>query len=142
MEFPKQRRKIHKVFDDAEPVLIELKNKYILAIVTNGASDLQREKIDGSKLAKYFDAIVIAGDVGIRKPEPEIFEIVLQRIQMKQDEAIMIGNALDSDIIGAQKVGIKTIWLNRNKENNESEIKPDYEISSLNELEILLTRLD
>ena len=43
-EFPKQRRKIHNVFEDVEPTLIELKKKYILALITNGASDLQREK--------------------------------------------------------------------------------------------------
>ncbi|MBN2591102.1 MAG: HAD family hydrolase [Sedimentisphaerales bacterium] len=142
LEFPKHRRKIHNVFEDAEPNLIELKNKYKLALVTNGASDLQREKIDGSKLAKYFDVIVIAGDVGIRKPEPEIFNIVLSRIETKPNEAIMIGNALDSDIIGAQKAGIKTVWLNRKNEINESDIKPDYEIKSINQLRLILDDLE
>jgi len=140
-EFPKQRRKIHNVFEDAEPALIELKNKYILALITNGASDLQREKIEGSGLAKYFDEIVIAGDVGIRKPKPEIFNIVLSRIVTKPDEAIMIGNALDSDIIGAQKAGIKTVWLNRKKEENQSNIKPDYEIYSILGLQQILDDL-
>ena len=141
LEFPKQRRKIHNVFDDAEPNLIKLKNKYKLALVTNGASDLQREKIQGSKLGEYFDAIVIAGDVGIRKPEPQIFEIALKKITIQNDEAIMIGNSLDSDIIGAQEAGIKTVWLNRNKEKNESDTKPDYEINSINQLQNILDDL-
>ncbi len=141
-EFPKQRRKIHNVFDDAEPNLIRLKKKYKLALVTNGASDLQREKIQGSGLAKYFDEIVIAGDVGIRKPEPDIFNIVLNRIGTKPNEAIMVGNDLESDIEGANEVGIKTVWLNRGREKNQSDIKPDYEINSMNKLQHLLKTLD
>lgn len=140
-EFQKQRRKIHNVFDDAEPNLIELNKKYTLALVTNGASDLQREKIEGSGLAKYFDEIVIAGDVGIRKPEPEIFNIVLNRIGTKPDETIMVGNDLESDIEGAQKIGIKFVWLNRNKEKNQSNIKPDYEVNTINEIQNILNRL-
>jgi putative hydrolase of the HAD superfamily len=140
-EFQKQRRNIHNVFSDAEPTLIQLKKKYKLVLVTNGAPDLQREKIQGSGLGKYFDEIVIAGDIGIRKPEPQIFNIVLSRIGVKNDEAIMIGNSLDSDIIGAQEAGIKTVWLNRDNEENQSEIKPDYEIRSLSELEFILNDL-
>ncbi len=140
-EFPKQRRKIHKVFSDAEPVLIQLEKKYKLALVTNGASDLQREKIQGSGLGKYFSEIVIAGDVGIRKPEPQIFKIVLNKIGMKNDEAVMVGNSLDSDIIGANEAGIKTVWLNRKKQENQSNINPDYEISSISELEFILNDL-
>ncbi len=141
-EFQKQRRKFHKVFDDTETTLIELKKKYKLALITNGASDLQREKIKGSKLEKYFDEIVIAGEVGIRKPEPEIFNIVLNRIGTKPNEAIMVGNDLESDIEGAQKIGIKSVWLNRNKEKNQSNIKPDYEINTINEIQQILNRLD
>ncbi len=137
-EFQKYRRKIHNVFSDAEPALIQLKKKYKLSLVTNGAPDLQREKIQGSGLGKYFDEIVIAGDVGIHKPEPQIFNIALSRIGIQNDEAIMVGNNLDSDIIGAQRAGIKTVWLNRDNEENQSDIKPDYEISSISELESVL----
>ena len=140
-EFPKHRRKIHNVFSDAEPTLIKLRKNYKLALVTNGASDLQREKIQDSGLGKYLDEIVIAGDIGIRKPEPQIFNIVLSRIGVKNDEAIMVGNSLDSDIIGAQEAGIQTVWLNRDKEKNQSDIKPDYEISSFSELEFILNDL-
>ena len=121
--------------------MVKLRKNYKLALVTNGASDLQREKIQGSGLGKYFDEIVIAGDIGIRKPEPQIFNIVLSRIGVKNDEAIMVGNSLDSDIIGAQEAGIQTVWLNRDKEKNQSDIKPDYEISSFSELEFILNDL-
>jgi putative hydrolase of the HAD superfamily len=141
LEFQKQRRKIHNVFEDSEPNLIELNKKYTLALVTNGASDLQREKIEGSGLGKYFSEIVIAGDVGIRKPEPGIFNIVLNRICTKPNEAIMVGNDLESDIKCAKTAGIKTVWLNRNREENQSDIKPDYEINNMNELQHLLKTL-
>ena len=57
------------MFSDVEANLIKLREIYQLALVTNGAPDLQREKIQGSKLALYFDAILISGEVGIGKPD-------------------------------------------------------------------------
>ena len=54
----------------------------------------------------------------------------------------MIGNSLDSDIKGAQEVGIKTVWLNREKEKNQSNIKPDYEINNIYQLQRILGNLE
>jgi putative hydrolase of the HAD superfamily len=141
-EFKKQRRKICDVYSDIVPNLSKLKEAYILALVTNGAPDLQREKILCSGLAKYFKEIVISGEVGFGKPNPEIFNIALKRIGIKPDQVIMAGNNLETDIKGANGAGIKSVWLNRKKEKNESNIKPDYEINNIGELQNILDNLE
>ena len=68
-----ERRAPHEVFADVEAALDELAGEYALALVTNGASCLQREKLAASGLAERFDAVVVSGELGIGKPDPAIF---------------------------------------------------------------------
>lgn len=136
--FPIYRRKLHIVYDDVRPVLEHFKRTFRLGLLTNGAPDLQREKIAGSGLAEYFDEIVVSGEVGFGKPNPRIYEAMLSRLAVTADEALMIGNSLDSDVQGAQAVGMKAIWLNRPGRTRDDTIVPDHEIASLTELMHLL----
>ncbi len=140
-EFQRQRRKLHNVYSDVEVSLGKLNKTYRLALVTNGAPDLQREKISGSRLEKYFNEIVISGEVGVGKPDPKIFEITLERTGARPDQAVMVGNGLETDIKGAQEAGVRAVWMNRKKEQPENNVKPDYEISDISELESILTGL-
>jgi putative hydrolase of the HAD superfamily len=128
------RRQMFRTYDDVPSVLGDLKGKYKLGLLTNGAPRLQREKIDGTKVGGYFDEIVISGDVGVGKPNPKIFDFTLQRLGAKVDETIMVGNSLSSDIAGGKAAGIKAAWLNRNGEKRENNIVPDWEITGLREL--------
>ena len=137
--FQRHRRRLHVVYPDVEPILEGLKGNYKLGLLTNGASDLQREKLDGSKLQPYFDLVLISGDIGIRKPNPQIFTTVLDRLGVSGDAALMVGNSVESDIVGAKKVGMRTVWLNRDKKENENSVKPDHEIITLNKLEAILS---
>lgn len=141
-EFQKERRKLSEAYSDVKKNLSKLRTKYILAIITSGAPDLQREKIRAAKLGKFFAQIVISGEVGVGKPDPEIFNIALKRIGIKPDQAVMAGNNLETDIKGANEAGMKSVWLNRKKERNKTSIKPDYEINNLNELEPILHNLE
>lgn len=140
--FQKERRKRHIVYPDVEPVLKKLQEVYQLALVSNGAPDLQREKLEGSKLGPYFDIVVVSGEVGIGKPDPRIFATVLERLGVSAGMAIMVGNSLNSDIAGAQQVDLKAVWLNRDKKENNNSVRPDYEINNLNELHHALNDLD
>ena len=139
--FPEERRKRHVVFPEAEAVLKELRNRFKLGLITNGASDLQREKIDGSGLAHYFDSITISGEIGVGKPDPIIFKAALDSLGATPDTTVMVGNSLKSDIAAAQAVGLKAIWINRSASTHDGEIKPDAEITSLSELLTLIERL-
>jgi len=128
------RNRHHLVFESTPIVLKRLGKKYRLGLLTNGAPDIQQGKINGSGVAKYFDAIVISGEYGISKPDPRIFDILLEKLNCPASEAAMIGNSLESDIRGARNAGITSVWINRTHEMPDPVIIPDYEIKSLSEL--------
>jgi putative hydrolase of the HAD superfamily len=135
--FPVERRKLHVVYDDVRPTLEALRGAYRLGLLTNGACDLQREKIDGAGIGHYFDEIVISGDVGVGKPHRRVFETILSRLQVTPAEAVMIGNSLRTDVAGARDVGITTVWVNRDNSPCDDE-PPDVEISGLDGLRDIL----
>lgn len=108
-------------------------------MLTNGSPDLQNTKltITPPELKNYFDHIIISGDFGKGKPDPSIFEHVLEVANVEKEHAIMVGDNLMTDILGANRTGIKSVWINReNKQYNE--VKPTYEIKHLEELLELL----
>lgn len=139
--FLSERRARHVVFPDVEDNLANLKKVYQLALVTNGAPDLQREKIQGANLAQYFDTILISGEVGIGKPDFRIFKLALDTLAASPSEAVMVGDSLDRDILGAQRAGIKGIWLNRSGCDLTSSVVPDAQVTSLNQMPELLPTL-
>jgi putative hydrolase of the HAD superfamily len=139
--FVDNRRKMHRMYDDVQSVLEDFQGKYKLGLLTNGAPRLQREKISGTKVGGYFDAIVISGDIGVGKPNPEIFDITLQRLGARADNAIMVGNSLSSDIAGARAAGIKAVWLNRNGNKRDDKVVPDWEITGLYEFYEILSSI-
>ncbi len=136
--FFRSRRTLHLLFDDTLPTLASLRGRYRMGLLTNGASDLQREKIDGARIGTYFDATAISGDVGVKKPQPQMFEAILAKLGVQAPEAVMVGNSLVADVAGAQNVGIRTVWLNRTGKENRTETVPDAEILGLEELPELL----
>ena len=139
--FMSERRARHILFSDVEDSLTNLRTIYRLALVTNGAPDLQCEKIQGTKLAQYFNHILISGEVGIGKPDTHIFKLALEAIAASPSETVMIGDSLTRDILGAQQTGIKGIWLNRLGNKADNQVTPDVQITSLNEMHELLPTL-
>jgi putative hydrolase of the HAD superfamily len=111
--FGAERRARHETFADAEPAIDALAGRYAVALVTNGASCLQREKLAASGLAHRFDAVVAGGDVGIGKPDRAIFERALEAVGAGPHEAVMVGNNLEKDVDGAIGAGLRAIWINR-----------------------------
>jgi len=138
--FPIHRRKLHIVYDDVRPALSHFRRCYRLGLLTNGASDLQREKIAGAGLAGWFDEIVISGDLGFGKPDSRIYREILSRLHATAEETIMIGNSLHSDIQGAQQAGLRAVWVNRAGALREDGIVPDWEVPDLSELTHLMCR--
>jgi putative hydrolase of the HAD superfamily len=108
--FAVERRARHHTFDDVPAALDALAGRP-LALVTNGASCLQREKLTASGLGARFDAVVVSGDLGVRKPDPSVFRHALSLLGA--DHAVMIGDSLTSDIAGAHAAGLDAIWVNR-----------------------------
>lgn len=135
--FAKERRARHAVFKDAEPALVALHDTHALALLTNGPSDLQREKLAASGLGGYFDVVVASGDLGVGKPDIAVFRHVLERLG-SPPLATMVGDNVERDIDGALAAGIGAVWINR-----DGRARPDgrgamREISSLAELRAAL----
>ncbi len=135
------RKQFSYVFDDTYSVLDQLKGDYSLVLLTNGAPSLQRAKLGlTSELAGYFDEIIVSGDFGIGKPDSTIFQYVLDRVAVTKDEVIMVGDNLNTDILGANRVGIKSVWVNRNQKVT-TDIQPTFHIEKLKELIGILNKL-
>ncbi|TCP20646.1 putative hydrolase of the HAD superfamily [Scopulibacillus darangshiensis] len=133
--FPAERAGRPYVFDDTFEILNQLKGQYQLLLLTNGDPSLQKRKIAGvPKLASYFDDIVISGSFGIGKPDPSIFDHALGGLSLHSDDALMVGDNLKTDILGAGRAGIKSVWLNRRGKERLKDIVPDFEITQLNDL--------
>jgi putative hydrolase of the HAD superfamily len=132
-----------------DEVLAELKRKgYKLGIITNTVTSREEDvrvalrRID---VEKYFDVILTSVDVGHEKPDERIFMTALRDSKVKPHEAIMVGNRISTDIVGGNRMGMKTVLLRWNKRYNEritsDEEKPVHTIKSLIELLLVLEKI-
>jgi putative hydrolase of the HAD superfamily len=113
-EVYRHTRRAGEIVDpDAGAALDDLSRDHRLALVTNGAPDVQREKLGRAALGHYFAAIVISAELDVGKPDPRIFRAVLDAIGATADAAVMIGDSLPRDIRGAHNAGLRSIWVDR-----------------------------
>ena len=124
------------LFDDVPSTLEGLKQRYTLGIMSNGNSYPETLGVE-----KYFQFVILAQDVGIEKPDPEIFHLAAEKAGCLPDEFLYVGDSQEDDILGAKRAGVKIAWYNRTKAQLHPNIpRPDYEISRLSMLlEILGT---
>jgi putative hydrolase of the HAD superfamily len=135
--FGEERRARHATFDDAADVLDELSRTCTLALVTNGAGCLQREKLAASGLAHRFAAVVVSADVGIGKPDAAVFRHALA--QLGADHALMVGDSLARDVEGALAAGLDAVWVNRDGAEPPARRPGLAEVASLRELPALVS---
>ena len=119
------------LFDNAVEVLGDLKLNYKLHIITNGFNEVQYVKLRNSNILHFFDAIVTSEQVGVKKPNPKIFNYALEQANASAVESVMIGDSLEADIQGAQNVGMRAIYCDFI--NNPVEVKST-RINNLREL--------
>jgi HAD superfamily hydrolase (TIGR01549 family) len=113
-------------------VLKALTKKYTLAVISNAISNVPRYVLEKYGLRKYFEIIVISRDLGIRKPDPEIFNYTLRNLGLKSEEVIHVGDSLEHDVQGANNAGMKSVWMRNN--DKVLNFRPDYTINSFWEL--------
>jgi putative hydrolase of the HAD superfamily len=120
---------------DALPVLQKLYGKYKLGLISNFAiPECAWKLLDRFDLKRFFNVVVISGDINRRKPSPEIFERALKILGVEASRAVFVGDMLDLDVVGPQKVGMKTVFVERRPVEHGADAKPDYVIKGLNEL--------
>ena len=114
-------------------VLNSLKSNYRMHIITNGFKEVQKRKLEKSKLIQYFDSVTISEDVGVKKPHKLIFDHALTSANANIKNSIMIGDNFNADILGALGVGMKAIYFDFHK-TNEHERENVIIVKSLKEI--------
>lgn len=140
--FEKERRRLQRLMPDARETLARLSSNYTLAMLTNGAPDLQREKIAASGLGSFFKAIAVSGEHGIGKPRPEIFHRLAAEAGVEPSEAVMVGNSMERDIAGAHNAGMISIWIKVAGAEEHHPVEPNYTVKGLVELPAILEKLN
>ena len=99
----------NNLFDGTFEILDYLSSKYQLHIITNGFEEAQEKKLATSNIKHYFKTVTNSEMVGVKKPNPKIFNFALDIAKAKSSESVMIGDSLEADIEGAHKIGMDTI---------------------------------
>ena len=106
--------KTWQLFDDVVACLNWLRAAGLkLAAVTNASSSHQRVKLGDLGITRFFDTVVIAGELGAAKPDPVIFHTACARLKVPPSEALHVGDRLDTDARGARDAGLHGVWLDR-----------------------------
>ena len=124
-----------ETFPEVNNVLQQLSQWGVgMGIISNTTNPvfMKELELEDSGLKNFFDFTIYSSGVPFRKPHPSIFQLAIIYFQLEPSDILFVGDSLTIDIMGAQGVGMKTAWINRKKE--QTDIVPDYELSSLEDL--------
>lgn len=96
--------------ENARPLLDRLRARYPLVLVSNFYGNIETV-LNDFRLDTYFGAIIESAVVGIRKPDPAIFRLGIEKLGFAAPETVVIGDSFDKDILPASSLGCQTIWL-------------------------------
>jgi putative hydrolase of the HAD superfamily len=122
------------LFDDALPALAWLSQRYPVVALTNGNADVHRVGI-----GHFFTASLSAREVGVGKPDAQIFLAAAQRLGLSPEQILHVGDDAVLDVVGAQGVGMQTVWINRDEAPWGQHPPPDATVSSMSVLCDLLS---
>ncbi|MGO4545016.1 YjjG family noncanonical pyrimidine nucleotidase [Paenibacillus sp. 2TAB23] len=123
------------MIEGALEVCQRLSASHRLFVVTNGITRTQISRLKSSGLYNFFEQIFDSQSIGFQKPSPKFFEYVMNHIKdFNKQEALIIGDSLNTDIKGGILSGIDTCWINRHAQENASEIQSTYTITNLMEI--------
>ena len=122
-------RKRLRPYHEVPETLDQLRSQYHLAVVSDAQSAYAVPELRAVGLLRYFNPIIVSGDFGYRKPDPRLFQMALDALQVQPEQTLFFGNDVYHDIFGAQQVGMKAILVSSNQGNTSSQtILPDYTI--------------
>lgn len=132
----------HYFLPGAEEAVERLSKKYKLYLASNGTAKVQAGRLKSANISRFFQEVFVSQELGANKPSLEYFEKCFARIPgFEKAKAIIVGDSLTSDILGGQNAGIATCWVNPHHKPRREDIRVDYEIEALSQLEDLLENL-
>ncbi len=122
------------------PLLRRLAERYKLAVVSNfDYTPTALDILERAGVVDLFETIVVSDEVGWRKPRRDIFDAALDRLGVRAEESLFVGDRADMDVLGAQQIGMDAAWINRDGEPLPAGVMaPTYEIRDLGELATIL----
>ena len=132
----------HWFLPGAEEAVERLSKRYRLFLASNGTATVQKGRMTSANLYRFFERVFVSQEIGHNKPSKEYFEAAFAQIPgFSREKCLMVGDSLTSDIRGGINAGIKTCWVNPTHAPGREDIRPDYEIEYLHQLEALLESL-
>ena len=112
---------------EAKSVLGELQGRYKLALISNFDHPPHVHRLlDELALRPFFDAVVVSGDVGVKKPDPAIFTPALEQTGLVADEALFVGDSPEDDVAGARAAGLRPVLIRRSLGAGDSPAEPEW----------------
>jgi len=131
----------HYFLPGAQEAVDSLHKKYRLFLVSNGTASVQKGRMTSADLYRFFETVFVSQEIGHNKPSIAYFNACFAAIPgFDKEKAIIVGDSLSSDIKGGINAGIRTVWVNP-EHKPWGDIRPDYEIESISQLEGLLETL-
>ena len=121
----------------ATELLEYLRPKYRMFILSNGFKELQSRKMHAAGIDKYFDELILSEDIGVNKPNRELYDYALQKTGSTLEESLMIGDMFETDIAGAANIGMEQIYYNPKGKQGHPFV-PTYEVRHLLEIKEIL----
>lgn len=137
VDFPEWNPQLEVLYDDAKECLKALSEQYRIGIIANQIPGTA-ERLKAFGIGDYISVIAASSDEGVAKPDKRLFEIALEKAGCASENAVMIGDRIDNDIVPAKSVGMKTVWIKQGP-GQYWDIKkkmevPDYEVNCLSEI--------
>ncbi len=140
--YAEELSKGHYFLPGAEEALADLAREHRLFLVSNGNLSVQRGRLKSANIARYFEKIFISQEIGADKPSEVFFSRCFAQIpDFCRESTMIVGDSLTSDMLGGNRAGIRTCWVNPKHMAHRKDIRVDDEIESLAQLPQLLQRL-
>lgn len=128
-----------RLYDDV--TILEELHAYHVGIITNGAhdehTDSQLSKVRHLGLSERIQSLTISGEIGVRKPNLEIFKVACERGGVLFKEGLFVGDSVENDIVGANRAGMTSVFINRKSDvltPKTADEQPDYTVSNLHDV--------
>ena len=130
-----------EIYSDTVKVLETLSKRYKIGVIANQSLGTAN-RLEEKGILKYIDLVIASAEEGVSKPDRKIFDIALARANCEAENAVMIGDRIDNDIVPAKRLGMKTIWIKQGFgkywQIGSQEEQADYEVNNLIDLLELL----
>lgn len=107
---PEWHREKERLYPDAEECLKQLRQRFHIGVIANQSLGTE-ERLQNFGVRKYIDLVIASAEEGVAKPDPRIYQLALERAGCCPQNAVMVGDRLDNDIVPAKRLGMKTIWV-------------------------------